>query len=876
MSKKLIMSTGVALAATAAVLGQHIVEAEEVQTLSYSVGNAPEVSVPEVNAPEVTVTATATSQATSQTESNQVTKEQVDTAKKDYDTAQEEQVAQEQIVSEANQTVSESEDKLKAAEAEVTNAEQQIELIENAPELIELKKKEISDQQNVIATEEVKLDSAKQSTVDALAELKTAETKKSDADKAVAIAEDAVKKAEEKLSGTGIDFAQQQIETLQSQSDSLKNDISTLKQTIADKEKELETAKNTLTTVTETAQKELNDEISKKEAELKAKEDELASLPESTSVIGTNKITLPASYKTTALPLLKKIEAAGYTTHPNYNATANQYKSEIDNASQLSEYGFYGYKNQYQSIEADKNRVVDPSNLSTEVQDELAQFAAEIINGVRSELGLTKVTVTRSAQDFAKKVVAAYNQKNVPFLTHDDVHYEVAQSMGLNYYDDRGYESIGTTFSKGSTVDELKRSYYQSIVFFLFNDSSSLFGHTISMLQSGSQNYYLGVSPRVTTNGLQNQFLMVPENNIKSSTFSKKSIGSDVVDNTAKINELKTAIVELKTTISNLKQLDIKSIPTVFEATQKVVDLNTELTDLNDQLTISELNVQTLEQQINIEQQQLQLLLIQPEYSDIVNEINTANKKLKEKKENQTSAQKEVETKQVVYQTALDEEQKQAEKVEEEKKKLVELESYLQELEKLVKEGDVIKEKLPGLKEKVEELKSILEKDKKALADANKLLEEKVEETNRTKAEYERLLELYNLQSNYSFIRLPDGSIIKIPKPSPALPQSPAELPTNGGSSNSGGNDTIGTGAGEGDSQTNETSLQGVISEKTPSSTVETKALTAKVSQTQSSNQEKASETLPTTGAESSVALTVIGMLSLAAISRKSRKNEFE
>ncbi|MGQ7357794.1 SEC10/PgrA surface exclusion domain-containing protein [Streptococcus suis] len=874
MSKKLIMSTGVALAATAAVLGQHIVEAEEVQTLSYSEGNAPEVSVPEVNAPEVTVTATATSQATSQTESNQVTKEQVDTAKKDYDTAQEEQVAQEQIVSEVNQTVSESEDKLKAAEAEVTNAEQQIELIENAPELIELKKKEISDQQNVIATEEVKLDSAKQSTVDALAELKTAETKKSDADKAVANAENDVKKAEEKLSGTGIDFAQQQIETLQSQSDSLKNDISTLKQTIADKEKELETAKNTLTTVTETAQKELNDEISKKEAELKAKEDELASLPESTSVIGTNKITLPASYKTTALPLLKKIEAAGYTTHPNYNATANQYKSEIDNASQLSEYGFYGYKNQYQSIEADKNRVVDPSNLSTEVQDELAQFAAEIINGVRSELGLTKVTVTRSAQDFAKKVVAAYNQKNVPFLTHDDVHYEVAQSMGLNYYDDRGYESIGTTFSKGSTVDELKRSYYQSIVFFLFNDSSSLFGHTISMLQSGSQNYYLGVSPRVTTNGLQNQFLMVPENNIKSSTFSKKSIGSDVVDNTAKINELKTAIVELKTTISNLKQLDIKSIPTVIEATQKVDDLDKDLTDLNDQLTISELNVQNLEQ--HIEQQQLQLLLIQPENLDIVNEINTAKDDLKKAEANQTSAQKEVETKQVVYQTALDEEQNQAEKVEEEKKKLVELESYIEELEKLVKEGDVIKEKLPGLKEKVEELKTILEKDKKALEDANKLLEEKVEETNRTKAEYERLLELYNLQSNYSFIRLPDGSIIKIPKPSPALLQSPTELPTNGGSNNSGGNDTIGTGVGEGNSQTNETSLQGMISEKTPSSTVETKALTAKVSQTQSSNQEKASETLPTTGAESSVALTVIGMLSLAAISRKSRKNEFE
>ncbi|HEP1820092.1 TPA: hypothetical protein VB845_001939 [Streptococcus suis] len=92
----------------------------------------------------------------------------------------------------------------------------------------------------------------------------------------------------------------------------------------------------------------------------------------------------------------------------------------------------------------------------------MAQFLAAILNDVRTEFGLPKVTVTKSAQEFAKKVVDAYNEKNVAFLTQGKdnneygLQYKIAQEMGLNYYDNRGYVSLGYSPGATSTVDDLK------------------------------------------------------------------------------------------------------------------------------------------------------------------------------------------------------------------------------------------------------------------------------------------------------------------------------------------------------------------------------------------------------------------------------------
>lgn len=755
------------------------------------------------------------------------------------------------VVEQAQTTVNESEKALKDAEAEVTTAEEQIKLIETAQEFIAEKEKAIEEQNNVVTQAENKLEELKNATKSAEEEKNTAEA--------------ALEDAENALKGTGIDTAEQTVADLESQIKSQNAEVTKLETEISNKEKELKAAEQNLTDAKNTATENLNKEITAKEAELEAKKKELASLPETTSVVGENKIVLPSTYKTTAFPALQKIEAAGYTGKPEFNAAADQYKTTIDTASQLNAYGFYGSQNRYKSIEADKSRPVDPSNLSVEVQNELAQFSAAILNDVRTELGLPKVTVTKSAQEFAKKVVDAYNQNNVGFMTHADVHYEIAQQMGLSYYDNRGYESLGYSSGATSTVDDLKRLYYNSIVYFLFNDSGANFGHTISMLQSGSSNYYLGVNSRIVDNKHQTHFYMVPEANIQSTSFSKTDIGGNLVDNTIRINKLKTEIKNLEEEISKLKETDINTIPAVKEANDEVTRLQNELTDLKTKLDKTQTSVFKLESQKLIEDKNLQELRSQNQV--IVNKVSEARDTLNKANDN-------LDKKQSEYEKALEEENKQVVKVNEEKQKIVDLENEIEERKQLVENKKDIENKKSEWQDKVTELINKLEKDKKALEEAEKLLEEKANITKQKEAEYLRLLDLYN--NSFITITLPSGYPIQIPKnPStsvgyPSTSNGTGYVPVNNtsnGAGNGTGNTSVnGSVNGTGNNLSNESG------NGAGTGTVQNLAFSAIASQTQSAKEEKTGATLPNTGADSGIVLTVVGLMGLAAAGRKSRK----
>ncbi|HEM6345616.1 TPA: LPXTG cell wall anchor domain-containing protein [Streptococcus suis] len=58
--------------------------------------------------------------------------------------------------------------------------------------------------------------------------------------------------------------------------------------------------------------------------------------------------------------------------------------------------------------------------------------------------------------------------------------------------------------------------------------------------------------------------------------------------------------------------------------------------------------------------------------------------------------------------------------------------------------------------------------------------------------------------------------------------------------------------------------------------TVQNLAFSPTASQTQSAKEEKTGATLPNTGADSGIVLTVVGLMGLVAAGRKSRKREFE
>ncbi|HEL9598541.1 TPA: SEC10/PgrA surface exclusion domain-containing protein [Streptococcus suis] len=780
MSKKLIKSTSVALAASVAVLGQHVADANEVTPTTATDSTA-------VTTAEVAPVVSETAETQAAVIESPVSVEQVQATEQAYVAAQAEQTAQEQVVVQAEQVVTESATELATEEEKVVAAEATIVAAEAAPQVIENLQAEVATQEATVITEKANLVTAHQVSVDAKEVVEAAVTDKSIVDKTVAEAQATVSAVEEKLVGTGVDTAKETVSNLEKNVQEQESKVAELQQTISTTEQSLSAAQAGVETAKATVTEQLANEVNKKEVELAAKQTELAATPATTettsaatSVVGSNKITLPATFKTTALPALKAIEAAGYTSSPAYTAAVNQYRATIDNATQTSTYGAWASLNSYKSIAADQVRTIDPNNLSTEVQNEIALFTAELLNGVRSELGLSPVAVTTSSQEFAKKVTTAYNQVNQPTLSHNfNLIGQAAVASGLRASDNRGYESLGD-FGKATNVDQLKRLFYISVVYMLFNDSSSNYGHTISLLQdTGTDSYYLGATSRRATSStfgagsVSTNIYMVPSSNITSTSFSRTAIGTgtSTVSNVAKIESLKAEIASLESTITNLRNADVNLAATVVAANQQVANLQTRLSQAKSELVATQTALGETKQNLGTARSELSTLELANQ--SIVAELNQANTVLSEKLAAQSAAQSKVEAAQTAYDTAVAAETAQAKKVEEAKAKVVALKAKIAENEKLIEDSKALVGILPTLKERVESLKATLAKNQETLAAAKLVLDEKIAATNLVKAEYDRLVDLLNLQSENSVYQLADGTIIAIPNTAPtaaALP----------------------------------------------------------------------------------------------------------
>lgn len=780
MSKKLIKSTSVALAASVAVLGQHVADANEVTPTTATDSTA-------VTTAEVAPVISETAETQAAVIESPVSVEQVQATEQAYTAVLAEQTAQEQVVAQAEQTVTESANTLATAEEQVAAAEATLVAAEAAPQVIENLQADVATQEATVITEEANLATAHQVSVDAKEVVEAAVTDKSIVDKTVAEAQATVSVVEEKLVGTGVDTAKETVSNLEKTVQEQESKVAELQQTISTTEQSLSAAQAGVETAKATVTEQLANEVSQKESELAAKQTELAATPATTettsvatSVAGSNKITLPATFKTTALPALKAIESSGYYGSAAYVAAVNQYRATIDNATQTSTYGAWTSLNSYKSIAADKARTIDPNNLSTEVQNEIALFTAELLNGVRSELGLSPVTVTTSAQEFAKKVATAYNQVNQPTLSHNfNLIGQAAVGSGLRASDSRGYESLGD-FGKATNVDQLKRLFYISVVYMLFNDSSSNYGHTISLLQdTGTDSYYLGATSRRATSptfgagSVSTNIYMVPSSNITSTSFSRTAIGTgtSTVSNAAKIESLKSEIASLESTITNLRNADVNLAATVVAANQQIANLQTRLSQAKSELATTQSAL--VETKQNLDTARTDLAALELANQSIVAELNQANAVLSEKLAAQSAAQSKVEAAQTAYDAAVTAENAQAKKVEEAKAKVDALKARIAENEKLIEDSKKLVDILPTLKERVESLKVILAKNEETLAAAKLVLDEKIAATNLVKAEYDRLVDLLNLQSENSVYQLADGTIIAIPNTAPtaaALP----------------------------------------------------------------------------------------------------------
>lgn len=338
---------------------------------------------------------------------------------------------------------------------------------------------------------------------------------------------------------------------------------------------DLAKAQTNLKTVTNTTKTQLTNELTSNQAALASKKAELAKAQTATSninvnITGANKMVAPAGYP---INEIKRLISSGYIGSQSYLNAYYQMQSTL-----VSKANPGASINHYVDIAKDLNRFVNPDKLTPEIQDELALFAASMINSVRSQLGLSPIVVSKGSQEFARILTTTYKATHgtrVPFFNYGQPgvagHYGIgphdrtlienaATSVGLIRNDDNMYENIGF-FNDVYTVNGIKRSIYNSLRYMLFTDNmhGNTFGHTVNLLRSDKTNpsapVYLGVSTE-TVAGLGTHYVVFPASNIRYASLFDKTLVSaptkTAIDQT-KVASLKTSIATISSKITSLK-----------------------------------------------------------------------------------------------------------------------------------------------------------------------------------------------------------------------------------------------------------------------------------------------------------------------------------
>ncbi|VTS45077.1 membrane anchored protein [Streptococcus porcinus] len=338
---------------------------------------------------------------------------------------------------------------------------------------------------------------------------------------------------------------------------------------------DLAKAQNNLTTVTSATKTQLSNELASNQKSLESKKAELAKVQSTTgnttvNILGANKMVAPTGFP---IAEVKKLVSSGYIGSQSYVNAYNSMKSTL-----VAKASPGASMNHYVDIAKDLNRFVNPDKLTPEVQNELALFAAAMINSVRQQLGLPPVVVSEGAQAFVRTLTTSYKATHgtkVPSFSYGQPgvagHYGVgphdktlieraATSVGLIPNDDNMYEDIGF-FNDVHTVNGIKRSIYNTIKYMLFTDHlhGNTFGHTVNLLRVDKTNpratVHLGVSTE-TVAGLGTHFVVFPATNIRNaSLFNQKLVsGSSIVAiDAAKVSSLKTSIANITSKINSLK-----------------------------------------------------------------------------------------------------------------------------------------------------------------------------------------------------------------------------------------------------------------------------------------------------------------------------------
>ncbi|MEY8463727.1 SEC10/PgrA surface exclusion domain-containing protein [Streptococcus merionis] len=350
-------------------------------------------------------------------------------------------------------SMADSTEAITQAEQQVThdqaNVDEQFEVVNKATETVQQAKSDLAEAQKAVDQAQAILDGTGQASVIAEAQnaQKAHDQAEQDRDQARIALEQA--KAADANRQMAIDKARQ--EELE------KQERSAEKQTALNQAQELANQTQSALRAAEGERDEAQERVS-------GLKDEMAN---------QNTIVLPAGYMDA---LTQK--SASLTTLGKSALTSHSYKSNAkDRAISIS----------------------DVNALTQEQQVELTQFTVDLLNQVRQQAGTMEVMANTSAMAFADQVA-----KRSKTLGHDtEVIPEVAAQFGLRSRKGiNEYENFSSGFfdpTRKVTMATLKKAIYDSVVSMLFDDASSNWGHTTSLLGlrhldgTSADSRYLGV-----------------------------------------------------------------------------------------------------------------------------------------------------------------------------------------------------------------------------------------------------------------------------------------------------------------------------------------------------------------------------------------------
>lgn len=564
--------------ATVAVLGLstlgHVAQAEEVEAVQPVEGNeTTTTATPEVKQ-EVTLAEVQASQAVAQAD--------VDSARAVVESAETAVAQAEAQVSQSQQNVDVANEAVVGAKEELATA--QAIAAEATPEAIETTQTAVTEKAEALTA-------AKAQTIEA-------ETNVAEQAKIVDAAQAEVDKAQEKVDN---------LTALVESPDKVKADKAIVEAEISTLETSIISLDQQIVTATEEAKVQAADELKKKQAELAAKQAELATLEADHGK--TETVTVENNIDTSAIMGGNAFVISSFPTAIINKANTQGYASltQSEKTSFLNQTKAYDTSNQYKSIAKDSYNI-DLDNLTTAQQNEIAIFASNLINDVRTHIGLSELEVVAGAQEFADRLTRRYKQVHngqspVSFGYHDlALIGEAASAVGLRPVETYYYEALGNGQNRPATMDQLKSTVYNTLKYFLFNDSypAMPLGHTVNLLRtSTSGKVYLGADTTSVGNYTVH-FMVVDANNVvDASKFDTTSVSKSTstttttVDRSAEIATAKAQVANLTTAITNLNQ--VQNNPA---SSATVVSLTNQLQEKKSALTTAQSKLATLTEQV--------------------------------------------------------------------------------------------------------------------------------------------------------------------------------------------------------------------------------------------------------------------------------------